>query len=79
MADAARTSGVDFTPHIGFMLNTATNPVAGRPTMRARWEAGVADATATLRAAPWLAPARRQLGVRSFDVGFYKNAPRAAE
>lgn len=48
----------------------------GRPTMRARWAAGVADAAATLAAAPWLAPARRQLGVRSFDVGFYKNAPR---
>lgn len=41
----------------------------GRPTMRARWAAGAADAIATLKAAPWLAPARRQLGVRSFDVG----------
>ena len=42
----------------------------GRPTMLARWQAGAADATATLRAAPWLAPAPRELGVRSFDVGF---------
>ncbi len=49
----------------------------GRPTMRARWAAGAADAAASLAAAPWLAPTRRQLGVRSFDVGFYKNAPRA--
>ncbi len=42
----------------------------GRPTMRARWADGVADATATLLASPWLAPPPRQLGVRSFDVGF---------
>jgi NTE family protein len=42
----------------------------GRPTLRARWQAGAEDATATLAASPWLAPPGRQTGVRSFDVGF---------
>lgn len=39
-----------------------------RGTMTARWEQGVSDALATLRAAPWLAPADRESGVRTFDV-----------
>ena len=42
----------------------------GRPTLRARWQAGAQDATATLAASPWLATPGRQTGVRSFDVGF---------
>ena len=39
-----------------------------RPTMEARWQAGVTDAQTTLRAAPWLVPADRDVGVRVFDV-----------
>jgi NTE family protein len=39
-----------------------------RGTMRARWEQGVADAQATLRASPWLAPVAKDVGVRVFDV-----------
>jgi NTE family protein len=39
-----------------------------RPTMEARWQAGLADARATLTASPWLAPAAREVGVRVFDV-----------
>ncbi len=37
-------------------------------TMRERWEAGRADAEATLRAAPWLAPMPPGHGARAFDV-----------
>jgi NTE family protein len=40
----------------------------GRPTMLARWGQGLADAEATLKAAPWLAPMSPDLGVRTFDV-----------
>ena len=39
-----------------------------RGTMSARWEQGLADARTTLRAAPWLAPTPREVGVRVFDV-----------
>ena len=39
-----------------------------RPTMQARWQAGLADARATLAASPWLVPAKRDVGVRVFDV-----------
>ena len=39
-----------------------------RATMEARWAQGRADALATLRAAPWLAPALSEVGVRTFDV-----------
>lgn len=39
-----------------------------RGTMSARWEQGISDASATLRAAPWLAPKPREVGVRVFDV-----------
>ena len=39
-----------------------------RATMAARWQAGASDARATLLAAPWLAPAPREIGVRVFDV-----------
>lgn len=39
-----------------------------RATMEARWAQGRADALATLRAAPWLAPAPSEVGVRTFDV-----------
>jgi NTE family protein len=39
-----------------------------RGAMNARWEQGVADASITLRAAPWLAPKPREVGVRVFDV-----------
>jgi NAD(P)-dependent dehydrogenase (short-subunit alcohol dehydrogenase family) len=40
----------------------------GRGTMNARWEQGISDASTTLRAAPWLAPKPREVGVRVFDV-----------
>jgi NTE family protein len=39
-----------------------------RPTMQARWDQGLADATVTLRAAPWLEPKADDTGVRVFDV-----------
>lgn len=39
-----------------------------RGTMNARWKQGLADATTTLCAAPWLAPKPREVGVRVFDV-----------
>jgi NTE family protein len=39
-----------------------------RPTMSARWKQGIADASTTLRAAPWLAPMPSDVGVRVFDV-----------
>jgi NTE family protein len=39
-----------------------------RATMNARWEQGLADARATLAAAPWLAPMPKHVGVRVFDV-----------
>jgi NTE family protein len=39
-----------------------------RPTMEARWQAGLDDARATLQASPWLAPPARDVGVRVFDV-----------
>jgi NTE family protein len=39
-----------------------------RATMTARWAQGLADATTTLRAAPWLAPKGEEVGVRVFDV-----------
>lgn len=37
-------------------------------TMRMRWAAGLADATATLQASPWLAPMPADRGTRTFDV-----------
>jgi NTE family protein len=40
----------------------------GHATMLARWAAGLADAQATLRASPWLAPMPPEVGVRTFDV-----------
>jgi len=39
-----------------------------RATMNARWEQGISDARATIRAAPWLAPTPKEVGVRVFDV-----------
>lgn len=39
-----------------------------RPTMQARWDQGLSDATATLEAAPWLATGESHEGVRVFDV-----------
>jgi NTE family protein len=39
-----------------------------RATMEARWRQGIADATRTLEAAPWLAPKASEAGVRVFDV-----------
>ncbi len=39
-----------------------------RATMVQRWDQGLADAEATLAAAPWLAPQPREVGVRVFDV-----------
>lgn len=39
-----------------------------RATMDARWRQGVADARVNLHAAPWLAPASREDGLRTFDV-----------
>ena len=37
-------------------------------TMRQRWAEGVADATVTLMASPWLAPMPPDAGARTFDV-----------
>lgn len=39
-----------------------------RQTMENRWQQGAADAAETLRAAPWLAPKPKHVGVRVFDV-----------
>jgi NTE family protein len=39
-----------------------------RPTMKLRWQQGLADAETTLQASPWLAPMPGDLGVRVFDV-----------
>jgi NTE family protein len=39
-----------------------------RRTMSERWAQGVADATATLAASPWLAPVPDGVGARTFDV-----------
>jgi NTE family protein len=39
-----------------------------RATMKARWDAGLADARVTLEASPWLAPMPQDQGVRVFDV-----------
>lgn len=39
-----------------------------RPTMEARWAQGLADAKATLMAAPWLDPLPPEIGARTFDV-----------
>jgi NTE family protein len=39
-----------------------------RETMQMRWQQGMADAEETLRAAPWLTPKPREVGVRMFDV-----------
>lgn len=39
-----------------------------RPTMEKRWAQGLADATATLTAAPWLAPMPPEVGARTFDI-----------
>jgi NTE family protein len=40
----------------------------GRASMERRWRQGLADAQAALRAAPWLAPMPKELGVRVFDL-----------
>jgi NTE family protein len=39
-----------------------------RAAMNTRWEQGVADASTTLRATPWLASKTSEVGVRVFDV-----------
>ncbi len=39
-----------------------------RSSMEKRWRQGIADAQAALRAAPWLAPMPKELGVRVFDL-----------
>jgi NTE family protein len=39
-----------------------------RPTMKQRWQQGLADAQTTLQASPWVAPMPGDLGVRVFDV-----------
>jgi len=39
-----------------------------RPTMARRWDAGHADATATLAQSPWLVAMPADVGVRTFDV-----------
>jgi NTE family protein len=39
-----------------------------RRTMQARWAQGLADATTTLAASPWLAPMPSDVGARTFDV-----------
>jgi NTE family protein len=40
----------------------------GRASMERRWRQGLADAQGALRAAPWLAPMPKELGVRVFDL-----------
>jgi NTE family protein len=40
----------------------------GRQAMESRWQAGLADAQATLAASPWLAPMDPAQGARTFDV-----------
>lgn len=39
-----------------------------RSTMRMRWEQGLSDARAALRASPWLAPMPPELGARTFEL-----------
>lgn len=39
-----------------------------RATMEARWAQGLADASTTLAASPWLAPMPPDVGARTFDV-----------
>jgi NTE family protein len=39
-----------------------------RTTMRTRWEQGLSDARAALRASPWLAPMPPEVGARTFEV-----------
>jgi NTE family protein len=39
-----------------------------RSSMEARWRRGLSDAHSTLQASPWLAPKRREIGVRVFDA-----------
>ena len=39
-----------------------------RATMLARWQQGLNDARVTLQESPWLAPIKRDVGVRVFDV-----------
>lgn len=39
-----------------------------RPAMEARWAQGLADAKATLMAAPWLEPMPPEVGARTFDI-----------
>lgn len=39
-----------------------------RPTMETRWAQGLADAQATLMAAPWLEPMPPEVGARTFDI-----------
>ncbi len=39
-----------------------------RQTMQSRWDQGFSDATATVKASPWLAPMPPGTGARSFDV-----------
>ena len=39
-----------------------------RSSMEKRWHQGTADARTALRAAPWLAPMPKELGVRVFDL-----------
>jgi len=39
-----------------------------RSTMEERWAQGFSDATTTLIASPWLAPAPPEVGLRTFDV-----------
>jgi NTE family protein len=50
-----------------------------RSTMEARWAAGLADATQTLNASPWLAPMPPEVGARTFDVVRDAMRRRAAE
>lgn len=38
-----------------------------RASMESRWQRGLADAEAILKASPWLAPMPKELGVRVFD------------
>jgi NTE family protein len=45
-----------------------------RSGMRERWAAGMADAQATLAAAPWLEPIPPHVGTRTFDVALNRRA-----
>jgi Patatin phospholipase len=49
-------------------LGAAKDYEFSRAMMAAHWDQGNADAAATLKASPWLAPKPADIGVRVFDI-----------